>query len=216
MSFDQAFEQSYAQAAIRKATSEQLTVMMLQAEASRVSQHGTIKLESGGTIASRSNRYYHPDLAQYVGQKVVARFDPQRLHETVMVTTLHGQTICEAACLDKVAFGDTQQAREHKRQRTQFVKANKIAAKAKQGMSALEAAALLPSISTEETPEAKVVEMVRPVSVGNAALAVQPLSQPNTQQRAQISPETAPVIDYEARFQAGVAALAEQQKKARL
>ena len=140
---------------------------------------------------------------------MVAKFDPQRLHEAVIVTTLHGQTICEAECQDKVAFGDTQQAREHKRKRTQFVKANKAAALAQQGMSALEAAALLPSISDEPAPETKVVEMVRPVALGNAALAVQPAplaaSQPQT--------EPAPVIDYEARYQASVAAMAEQMKR---
>lgn len=209
MSFDQAFEQSYAQATIRKASSEQLTMLLLQAEATRVSDHGTIKLESGGAIASRSNRYYHSDLAEYAGQKVVARFDPQRLHEAVIVTTLTGLHICEADCLEKVAFGDTQQAREHKRKRTQFVKANKAAALAQQGMSALEAAALLPSITDEEAPETKVVEMVRPVSLGNAALAMQPAPIVATQTNT----ESAPVIDYEARFQAAAAlALAAQQK----
>lgn len=196
MSFDQAFAQSYAQATVRKASREQLMMMMLQAEATRVSHHGTIRLEAGGAIASRNNRYYHPDLAQYAGQKVVAKFDPQRLHEAVIVTTLHGQTICEAECLEKVAFGDTQQAREHKRKRTQHTKAVKAAALAQQGMSALEAAALLPSISDEPAPETKVVEMVRPVALGNAALAVQPaplaVSQPQT--------EPAPVVDYEARY----------------
>lgn len=208
MSFDQAFEQSYAQATIRKASSEQLTMLLLQAEATRVSDHGTIKLESGGAIASRSNRYYHSDLAEYAGQKVVARFDPQRLHEAVVVTTLTGLHICEAECLEKVAFGDTQQAREHKRKRTQFVKANKAAALAQQGMSALEAAALLPSITDEEAPETKVVEMVRPVSLGNAALAMQPAPMAVTQTNT----ESAPVIDYEARFQAAALALAAQQK----
>ncbi|MND24113.1 Bacteriophage Mu transposase [compost metagenome] len=208
MSFDQAFEQSYAQATIRKATSEQLTMMMLQSEATRVSDHGTIKLEAGGAIASRSNRYYHTDLAEYSGQKVVARFDPQRLHDAVIVTTLNGLHICEAQCLDKVAFGDTQQAREHKRRRTQFVKANKAAALAQQGMSALEAAALLPSITDEDAPETKVVEMVRPISHGNAALAVQPMARtaPIT------SSEPEPVIDFEARFQAAAEAMAEKQK----
>ncbi|MGU5685244.1 transposase domain-containing protein [Aeromonas allosaccharophila] len=208
MSFDQAFEQSYAQATIRKATSEQLTMMMLQSEATRVSDHGTIKLEAGGAIASRSNRYYHTDLAEYAGQKVVARFDPQRLHDAVIVTTLNGLHICEAQCLDKVAFGDTQQAREHKRRRTQFVKANKAAALAQQGMSALEAAALLPSITDEDAPETKVVEMVRPISHGNAALAVQPMARtaPIT------SSEPEPVIDFEARFQAAAEAMAEKQK----
>ncbi|MGL6429846.1 MULTISPECIES: transposase domain-containing protein [Aeromonas] len=209
MSFDQAFEQSYAQAAVRKATSEQLTMMMLQSEACRVHpKHGSIRLESGGTIRNRSNRYYHPDLAEYAGQKVVARFDPQRLHEAVIVTTLTGLHICEAVCQEKVAFGDTQQAREHKRKRTQFVKANKAAALAQKGMSAMEAAALLPSISDEEAPEAKVVEMVRPVSIGNAAVAIQPMTQPVATPRS----EAEPAIDFEARFQQAAAAMAAKQK----
>lgn len=208
MSFDQAFEQSYAQATVRKATTEQLTMMMLQSEACRVSKHGTIKLESGGTIRNRSNRYYHEALAEYQGQKVVARFDPQRLHEAVIVTTLNGLHICEAACLEKVAFGDTQQAREHKRARTNFVKHNKAAALAKKGMSAMEAAALLPSISDEEAPEAKVVEMVRPVSIGNAAVAIQPMTNPVATPRS----EAEPAIDFEARFQQAAAAMAAKQK----
>lgn len=201
MSFDQAFEQSYRQATVRKATREQLLVMLLQSEATRVSKHGTIELESGGTIASRSNRYYHPDLAQYAGQKVIARFDPQNLHAAVMVTTLQGLHICEAECLAPVAFGDTQQAREHKRKRTQFVKANKQAALAQKSMSALEAAALLPSISDEPTPESKVVEMVRtlPASIGNAAVAIE-------------HSDHEPDMDFDSRFQAGVASLIAAKK----
>lgn len=209
MSFDQAFEQSYRQATIRKASAEQLTMMLLQSESCRVDpKHGSITLESGGAIRDRKNRYYHPDLAQYAGQKVVARFDPQRLHEAVIVTTLNGLHICEAECLDKVAFGDTQEAREHKRKRTQFVKANKAAALAKRSMSTMEAAALLPSITDEEAPETKVVEMVRPISHGNAALAVQPVAQNAPTPSSQ--PE--PVIDFEARFQAATEAMAEKQK----
>ena len=84
----------------------------------------------------------------------------------------------------------------HSRDWEKKAKANKAAALAQQGMSALEAAALLPSISDEPAPETKVVEMVRPVALGNAALAVQPaplaVSQPQT--------EPAPVVDYEARY----------------
>ncbi|WP_460882095.1 transposase domain-containing protein, partial [Pseudaeromonas pectinilytica] len=47
MSFDDAFAVSYQQATVRKATKEQLQLLMLQAEAVRVSQHGTITLEAG-------------------------------------------------------------------------------------------------------------------------------------------------------------------------
>lgn len=202
MSFDQAFDLSYAQATIRKATPDQLMIMMLQSEKTRVSQHGTIKLDSGGSIANRSNRYYHADLAEYAGQYVVARFDPQQLHASVVVTTLQGLHICTAECLEKVGFGDTQAAREHKRQRTQFVKANKAAAHAALGMSALEAAALLPDIrSDDDIPETKVVEMVRPAVLGNTALAID---------HSDSEPDDA--FDFDSRFQAGVASLMAAKK----
>ena len=72
----------------------------------------------------------------------------------------------------------------------------------------MEAAALLPSISDEEAPEAKVVEMVRPVSVGNAAVAIQPMTQPVATPRS----EAEPAIDFEARFQLAAAAMAAKQK----
>ncbi|MNZ61162.1 hypothetical protein D3C78_792510 [compost metagenome] len=50
--------------------------------------------------------------------------------------------------------------------------------------------------------------MVRPISHGNAALAVQPMARtaPIT------SSEPEPVIDFEARFQAAAEAMAEKQK----
>lgn len=196
MSFDQAFAASYEKAVVRKATPEQLQLLMLEAESVRISRFGTFVLMSGGTISNRKNRYHHKALFDHVGKKVVVRFDPQKLHETVVVYTNNGQVICTAECIEKVAFGDTQQAREHKRKRTQFTKANKAAAKAQQGMSVLEAAALLPAVESPTPPETKVVEMVRPVALGNAALAVQPAplaaSQPQT--------EPAPVVDYEARY----------------
>ena len=196
MSFNQAFAASYEKAVVRKASPEQLQLLMLEAESVRVSRFGTFVLMAGGSISNRKNRYHHKALFEHVGKKVVVRFDPQQLHESVVVYTPNGLVICTAECVEKVAFGDTQQAREHKRRRTQFVKANKAAALAQQGMSALEAAALLPSISDEPAPETKVVEMVRPVALGNAALAVQPAplaaSQPQT--------EPVPVVDYEARY----------------
>lgn len=198
MSFDQAFNASYQSAVIRKATPEQLRLLMLQAEAVTVSQHGTISLDAGGSIASRKNRYGCAELYEYLGKKVVARFDPQSLHSGVVVYTLDGLLIGEAECLEKVGFGDTQAAREHKRRRTQFVKSTKEAAAAKRSMTALEVAAMMPGASGDDTPpETRVVEMVRPVSVGNTALAAETITQD----------------EFEARFQAGVADLLAQKAK---
>ncbi|MDD9158424.1 transposase domain-containing protein [Aliivibrio sp. S4TY2] len=174
MSYNQAFNASYESSAIRKATPEQLQLMMLQAEATRVSQHGTITLSAGGSLQGRKNRYHHETLTNFIGQKLVARFDPLALHESVEIYTLQGVRICTAACLDKVGFGDTQAAREHTRKRTQFGKANKIAAKAQHEMTALEAAALMKPLEEEVVPETKIVEPFRPVSIGSNAVKAQP------------------------------------------
>ncbi|RZR42438.1 transposase domain-containing protein [Vibrio vulnificus] len=202
MSFDEAFNASYANAAIRKATTEQLQMMMLQAEACRVSRHGTITLDAGGSLLGRKNRYFAEVMMNYIGQKLVARFDPLKLHDSVEIYTLNGIHLGTADCLEKVGFGDTQAAREHKRHRTQFTKAHKAAAEAQVSMSALEAAAMMKPIEEEFVPETKVVEPFRPMAIGNTAAV------------ARIEEQTED--EYEAAYQASVASLMEQRKKNRL
>lgn len=172
MSFDQAFAASYETSEIRKATKAQLQLMMLQAEAARVSKHGTIELDAGGSLKGRKNRYFNEALMNYVGQKLVARFDPLKLHDSLEIYALNGVHICTAECLEKVAFGDTQAARETKRKRTQFTKANKLAAAAKISIDQLELAAMMRPAAEEIIPETKVVMMVRPTSIGNTAAAI--------------------------------------------
>ncbi|EOG1474724.1 transposase domain-containing protein [Vibrio parahaemolyticus] len=202
MSFNEAFNASYEVAAIRKATQEQLHMMMLQAEAVRVSRHGTISLDAGGSLQGRKNRYYHDAMMNYIGQKLVARFDPLQLHDAIEIYTLNGVRICTAECLEKVGFGDTQSGREHKRKRTQFTKANKIAAEAKKEMDALEVAAMMKPLEEEVIPETKVVEPYRPVAIGNTV--------------ARVQVEEAAEDDYEQNFSDSVAYLMEQRKKNRL
>ncbi|KFA96221.1 transposase domain-containing protein [Vibrio sp. ER1A] len=202
MSFNQAFNASYESAPIRKASSEQLQMMMLQAEAVRVSRHGTISLDAGGSLKGRKNRYYHDSMMNYIGQKLVARFDPLKLHDSVEIYTLNGVRVCTADCLEKVGFGDTQAAREHKRKRTQFTKANKAAALAQTEMDALEVAAMMKPLEEEVIPETKVVEPFRPISIGNTA------------QQVQVDHDIDE--DYEKNFSESVAYLMEQRKKNRL
>lgn len=175
MSFNQAFDASYISNEIRKATPEQLQIMMLATEAVRVSNHGTITLNAGGSIAARKNRYYNQRMMDHMGEKVVARFDPQHLHESIEIYTLNGIHICTADCLEKEGFGDTQAGREHKRLRTQYVKAHKQAALAQKAMTILEVAEHMPAPDNHEPPEARIVRPVRPAQTyGNAAIAHQP------------------------------------------
>lgn len=162
LSFDEAFEEHYQQATVRKATPEQRRLLLLPAEAVRISESGTFVMEAGGKVQSRKNRYFSERLLGIKPNKIVVRFDPQNLHQNVLCYTLDGRFICEAICIEKTGFGDTQAAREHKRKRNQFVKSIKEAAKAEKRMSALEAAELMPETVPPEPPESRVVEIYRP------------------------------------------------------
>lgn len=210
MSFDQAFAASYETAEIRKATAAQLQLMMLQAEAVTVSKHGTIVLDAGGSLKGRKNRYFNETMMNYVGQKLVARFDPLKLHDSVEIYALNGVHICTAECLEKVGFGDTQAARETKRKRTQFTKANKLAAQAKVSIDSLELAALMRPVEEEVIPESKVVMMMRPAVRGNTATAIaydhDQLANPENDHKAECA----------ANFSESVAYLLEQKKKNRI
>lgn len=162
LSYDQAFERSYATAPIRKATAEQRRLWLLSAEGVRVAHGGSIQLDAGAGVGMGKNRYHAEELYQHIGQKVIARFDPQALHDRVYAYTLDNKFIAEAACISAVGFGDTQAAREHARNRKTMIKATKVAAKAEQKMTALEAAALLPKVAAPTAPEAKVVKGIFP------------------------------------------------------
>lgn len=207
MSFDDVFNTSYESSVIRKATSVQLQMMMLQAEAVRVNKHGTITLEAGGSIKGQKNRYYHQSMMDRVGQKLVARFDPQRLHDSIEIYTLDAVHICQAECLQKVGFGDTQAARETKRNRDRFTKATKIAAQAQKTMTALEVAAQMAPLQEEIIPDSKVVMPIRPaVAFGNVAVA-QPVSQMEEDQEIEAENE------HQQNFAASIAAYREQKNK---
>lgn len=204
MSYEEAFNASYQSSPIKKATKEQLQMLMLSAEASRVSRHGTITLDAGGTLAGRKNRYFNEAMMNYIGQKLIARFDPRKLYESVEIYTLNGVHLCTAECIEKSGFGDTQAAREQKRKTKQFTKHHKAAAKAKRELEALEVAAMMPEPQEEVIPEAKVVEVYRPVAIGNTAAAIRPQEQIETEE------------DLEANYQASVASLMAQRLKNRL
>lgn len=200
MSFDEAFTNSYEQNQIKKATKEQLRLLMLMAEVTRINKDGTFVLESGGSIKQRKNRYYNVKLAekQFKKGKLVIRFDPQRLHDSVYCYTLDGRFICEAECIEKVAFNDKTAAREQDRNRKQFVKANKQALAAKKRMNIKEAAALLPETEEPEAPETKVVEIFQ--QHGNTVRV--------TQIEEELDQE-----EYQQAFQRGLAQLVQEQKK---
>ncbi|KKF35733.1 Mu transposase C-terminal domain-containing protein [Erwinia tracheiphila] len=196
LSFDAAFEQSYQESAVRKATAEQRHLLLLPSEAVTVN-NGIFVLKAGGKLQGRENRYHNEQLLSIRPNKIVVRFDPAQLHASVLCYTLDGRFICEAACIEKAGFGDTQAAREHHRNRNRFVKRTKEATAAQRRMTALEVAERMPDTLPPEPPESRVVEICRPAG--------------NTVRRewAEEQPETG----YDHAFENAVACLHEQQQK---
>lgn len=158
LSFDEAFERSYRQSVIRQATAEQRRLWMLAAEAVPVRQGGSVMLEAGGVQGRGRNRYADDALLDFVGHKVVVRFDPQRLHESVHVYTLDGRYIVEAECVAAAGYGDTETGRAHNRARKQKVRAAKEMAQAERRMDALEASRFLSSAQQPDDPQPGIVQ----------------------------------------------------------
>lgn len=164
LSFDQAFDESYGNSVIRKATKEQLRLLLLTAEAVRVKRDGTFILKAGGKIQNRENRYHNERLiGMHLSQnKVIVRFDPRQLHGSVLCYTLDGRFICDAICLHAEGFSDTQAAREHNRNRKEYVKRTKQAQTAVKQMNINEVAQRLPVPDVPPEPESKIVEVFQP------------------------------------------------------
>ena len=164
-SFSQVFERDYANATVRRATSEQMRLLMLMSEAVTLKPNGTFSLSCGGKVFGQKNRYEAVDLIGSTHKKVVVKFDPERLHDTVWVYSLDGRFLAEAVCTEKVAFGDKATGREHDKARKQYVKSEKAMAKAQQAMGIKELAELMPEATEEAVSMPSIIEIM--VAEGN-------------------------------------------------
>ena len=129
---------------------------LLTAEAVRVQHDATVSL-SVGAGADGKNRYGSDRLVEYVGQKIVVRFDPDKLHESVFLYQADGRFIGEADCIHAAGFGDSSTGREWKRLNKQRLKSTKAAAQAEASMSIIEASRYLPEPETPEAPQSSAV-----------------------------------------------------------
>jgi hypothetical protein len=163
LSFDQAFDSSYAKSLIRKATPEQARLWLMAAEGLRAhAEDGSIRLHG--------NRYWAEALLEHRGQPLVVRFDPQDLVAGIHVYDLAGRYLCAAECREAAGFNDVDAARAHQRARRAFMKATKVMADAERRLTAAEVAALDVDPEPPPPPEAKVVAGV----FGNTARKAAP------------------------------------------
>ena len=108
--------------------------------------------KGSGEIHFMGNRYWAAPLNAHAGKKVVLRFDPEKLQQPVRVYTLDDRLICEAACIAATGFDDQAAAREHERNRTAFLKAQREQMRLNVKLSADELARLYGSNTTPVSP----------------------------------------------------------------
>ena len=116
-SFDETWEAEIATAPVRRLTQAQMALLLAAAESTRVDNSGCFRLRAGKGAGLPPNRYHHEKLAEHVGRRVVARFDPHDLHGAAEVFDGKGHWLCRAGCVAAVGFGDTEAAREWARAR---------------------------------------------------------------------------------------------------
>lgn len=163
LSFDQAFDASYSEAAIQKAAPAQLRKLLLASELVSARQ-------PDGAVYLADNRYWAEFLVNHIGRKVVLRFDPDALHDRVHVYRPDGAYLGEAPCVAAVGFFSTDAARAQARARAEFLRGARMQARAERKLSAAEVAAMAPKIEAPEPPESKVVRPFFP-TIGNTAVA---------------------------------------------
>ena len=159
LSFDEAFNQSYAEAEVVKATDEQRRMFLLETEAVKVRHDATVVLSAGSVQGYGQNRYHCAELYGYIGKRVTVRFDPDDLYKDVYIYKQSGEFIASAECLVPAGFADKETAREVSRARKQMVRASKEQLRAERRMTAAEVAEELTQFTPKdpETPAAKVI-----------------------------------------------------------
>ncbi|MFE3838896.1 VpaChn25_0724 family phage protein [Pseudogemmobacter sonorensis] len=153
-SFDDTFAESYAKSRIVKATAEQHRLWLMGQEVRKLQKHhGAFKLFE--------NSYWADWMNEYVGQKVVARFDPEDLHAGLFIYSLSGEFLGPAECREKVGFFDLVGAKTAARLKRQRRAAEKKLLDLHRPISIDQWAAELREARRPETPlvETKVVEL---------------------------------------------------------
>ncbi|SBW11986.1 transposase [uncultured Alphaproteobacteria bacterium] len=156
LSFDDAFEGSRKQSPVTRCSDEQRRLWMLAAEGIHVSR-------TDGVVKLMDNRYWAEWLHLHLGEKVVARFDPDFLWDGLEIYRLDGVYLGHADCLAPAGYNDAEAARTQSRARRQWLRGVKMQAEAEVRMSPDAVAALIPPHSPTPAPTGTVVALPRPV-----------------------------------------------------
>lgn len=178
LSFIDAFDASYQQAPIRRATAEQRRLWLMAAE-------GVTARTQDGSIHFEGNRYWSEFLVSQRGRKLVIRFDPQALQDDLHVYGLDGAYLGSAPCIEAEGFADADAARRHAAQRRAWLNGQRQMLDAERSMTIDQVAELLPQLAPE--PDAPERSVIRPLFRGATALKQRPIEQEDEDPNAQLT-----------------------------
>jgi len=182
-SVDVVFAEGFKKAIVRKPNDIQRRLLLLLPEVVRANKEsGQLGLKAGQGPEGR-NCYWNEALVRYRGKNLVAYFDPENLSNDVHVYDLDGKYLCDAQHYPSVAFNDTEAAREWNKNKRRKLKAQRIAAKAEQRMSDIEAAALYPSPEGVVEPKPQVL---RPLFGGTGRVEIDEEEKLSPERRKQL------------------------------
>ncbi len=155
-SFREVFDESYAQAPIRKATDAQRRLWLMGAEGLR----GHTRT---GELKFQGNQYWAPWMHEIAGQRVIARFDPADLWDGLHLYSMENAYLGHAPAREKGGFLSIDDARRTNRDRAAWVKAERAAVAAHRKMTARELGNDLEAAPLPGTAPAVEAKVVRPV-----------------------------------------------------
>ncbi len=155
-SFADVFEESYANAPIRKATAEQRRLWLMGAEGIKANT-------TTGQINFMGNRYWADWMSEIAGQKVVARFDRQALWDGIHVYSTADAYLGFAPCLVKAGFFDMDDARATAKANKKWRNAQKAELEAYRQLTVQDVASALSNITPDTPSEPVEAKVVRPV-----------------------------------------------------
>ncbi|MFN4058191.1 MAG: transposase domain-containing protein [Roseinatronobacter sp.] len=155
-SFREVFDESYAQAPIKKATDAQRRMWMMGAEGLRGNA-------TTGELRFQGNQYWAAWMHAIAGKRVVARFDPADLWDGLHVYSTENEYLGHAPARAKGGFLSIDEARRTSRDRAAWIKAERAAADAHRKLTARELGTDLDAAPIAPTAPAVAAKIVRPV-----------------------------------------------------
>lgn len=142
-SFAEVFSESVAAFPPRRVTAEQLRLCLLSAKVGAPDRRS-------GALAIDDHRYWSPELSAIRRQRLVVRFDPQDLSETIYVYDLQGRFLCTADRTEQGSFDNLADAQRITRARQKNLKKLRDATDALMGGGTVaDVAAALPRTTPE-------------------------------------------------------------------